>query len=115
MKKLLSISITFIFLIWILPLGAFIAPAKEGLACAGQRAICLCSHLLAKAQNGIKAKQLIINSSAPQKENTGAENLYLFPSLNVNHSPGAFHLAALEFKKLPHQIFNRSIEQVPKA
>jgi hypothetical protein len=44
MQRLTATVSTFAFLLWILPLGVFIAPSKEKILCGGQRAICMCSH-----------------------------------------------------------------------
>src|SRR5262245_15978819 len=44
MFRLIRTILAFVFLLWLLPLGIFIAPSKEKLLCDGQRAICLCSH-----------------------------------------------------------------------
>lgn len=44
MRNVVLLSVAFSFFIWILPLGVFIKPAQEKLACDGQRAVCMCSH-----------------------------------------------------------------------
>lgn len=41
-----------VFFIWILPLGIFIKPSQAKKFCDGQRAICLCAHLVAKQKSG---------------------------------------------------------------
>lgn len=50
MQRTLSLTVLAIFFIWILPLGAFIKPSQEKKVCNGQRAICLCSHLIIAKQ-----------------------------------------------------------------
>jgi hypothetical protein len=45
MRRWTSVVLTVAFILWILPLGIFIAPSKEKLFCDGQRAICMCSHI----------------------------------------------------------------------
>ena len=42
MKKLLAVFILLAFTLWILPLGYFIKPSQQKLACDGQRAMCMC-------------------------------------------------------------------------
>ena len=44
MQTLIKFFTAVLFLVWVLPLGVFIAPQQEELACNGQRAICLCSR-----------------------------------------------------------------------
>lgn len=66
--------ILLLFLIWILPLGAFIAPSQEKLACRGQRAICLCTHVAAKG----KAKTWTKSSSGTHKEEGGSSGGHNF-------------------------------------
>ncbi len=63
MRKIIFSITALVFLIWILPLGIFIKPSQEKVACNGQRAICLCTHRLGKpvaksaAYKGIGAAQ----------------------------------------------------------
>ena len=49
-KKFTTILLLFSFLMWIVPLGAYIQPSQEQKVCNGQRAICLCTNLLKKFQ-----------------------------------------------------------------
>jgi hypothetical protein len=73
MNRILNILIVFFFFIWILPLGAFFAPAQEKIACHGQRAICLCSHRVAKNEDKVVAQALTKGPSGTHKEE-GASN-----------------------------------------
>jgi hypothetical protein len=47
-RFLISLSLSLIFFTWLLPLGVFIKPAQEKMACGGQRAICLCHQTISK-------------------------------------------------------------------
>ncbi len=49
MKHFVGFFTIALFFLWLLPLGIFIKPAQEKIACGGKRAICLCSH---KPQEG---------------------------------------------------------------
>lgn len=73
LKRCFSFFTVLLFFIWILPLGVFIKPSQEKQACDGQRAICLCSHLLAKQAAKAAGKILLKNgaSSSTQKESSG--------------------------------------------
>ncbi len=76
MKKIIKILTTVLFFIWILPLGVFIKAEQEKKACNGQRAICLCSHLVAKqlAKNAGKTFIQTSASASASKENSGRAN-----------------------------------------
>ncbi len=54
MLRAVILFFMFCFFLWILPLGVFISPANEKMACDGQRAICLCSH----AQSTVKGNSM---------------------------------------------------------
>lgn len=92
MRRIISTLMAFLFFIWILPLGAFIRPEKEEKACNGQRAICLCSHLLAKHRpQQVASSVLKSGAGAAQKESTGpASHFFLSPDniirLSVNEN-----------------------------
>jgi hypothetical protein len=62
MRAHISTITAAIFLVWILPLGIFIKPDEEKLACNGKRAICMCSHLLAKQTAKFAGKILLKNA-----------------------------------------------------
>lgn len=48
MHKIIGSLTALLFFIWILPLGVFIKPSQEKKICGGQRAICMCSHMMTK-------------------------------------------------------------------
>ena len=115
MLQTIASLITILFFIWILPLGFFIKPSQEKLACNGQRAICLCSHTLAKEKAEDKGR---FNYKAPtngQKEanaSGGASHHYVV--VNNDFLP-AQQLAFYhhELTSLYSLLLITSIEHVP--
>ena len=105
------------FLVWIIPLGAFISIDKERLACGGQRAICLCSTSLAGHPSGGEGKIAMIKSPGLDKESgssgsPGHEFLSAILSFDIKkNGSNRFELAS--FYSYP--LVCRSIESVPKA
>ncbi|MCA9408094.1 MAG: hypothetical protein KC733_05355, partial [Candidatus Omnitrophica bacterium] len=83
MQRFLSIVILVLFFIWILPLGAFIKPNQEKKACHGRRAICLCSHLIAKQLAKMADKVLLKQGhSSTEKESSGSpENSFTITAM----------------------------------
>jgi len=107
-----------IFTLWLLPLGAFIKPAQEKIACGGQRAICLCSHAKAKVsgkaiESGVGLK--VGNSSGKEKESSGGAGHYLsraaYMSAEALRLSSHFERQHLRYKN----PFLASLEYVPKA
>lgn len=43
-KKFLAVALLGGFIVWIIPLGAFIQAQQEGVICNGRRAVCLCTQ-----------------------------------------------------------------------
>ncbi len=92
MKKLIfpvSCSACLSFILWVLPLGFFINPSQEKLACDGQRALCMCRALVPKSSE--KAMEAGINLKAgasANKENSsgGAGNYFISarPAIALN-------------------------------
>ncbi len=104
------------FFIWILPLGVFIRSSDAKRFCDGQRAICLCAHLVAKhksptvkviaAQNGGVAKE-----SPPSG---GGGNHYLVTG--KSGMPGSLlSKYSGETASLYSLTVHRPIEHVPKV
>lgn len=116
MPKTISLTTALLFFIWILPLGVFIKPAQEKFACNGQRAICLCSHLMAKKSSSQPAK--IINPSGGTQKDAGGPG-------GANHDfwlTEANLMIPQKISKYLHQptclysfLDDKSIEHVPKV
>jgi hypothetical protein len=80
MKRVLTIVLLAAFIFWILPLGFFIKPSQEKIACDGQRAICMC--------------HVMIKSHASDKNVSSGLSLKMTSSLNKeNSSVGAYYLS----------------------
>jgi hypothetical protein len=78
-KKLISSITVLLFFIWILPLGSYIKPSQEKIACNGQRAICMCSHMTAKMAHAVEGKTIQSGSGETQKqESNPSSNPYIY-------------------------------------
>ncbi len=102
------------FIFWIIPLGAFIKPAQEELACNGQRAICLCSHLLAKTAHTSNQKVFVSPTAHKEVSSFGSSHDFLIPATNSKDQTGLSYLFLISTtpSSLKHL---RSIEHVPKT
>lgn len=114
MSRLMRAVLAFVFLLWLLPLGIFIAPSKEKLLCDGQRAICLCSHAasLGNKKQDI-GKTFITAVPAVKKESSSGHYFQVFQSLTLKQV-----LVVMPFDS--HENFYRlligkSIDHVPKV
>lgn len=118
MQKFVGFFTAFLFFIWILPLGIFIKPAQEKIACDGQRAICLCSHLVAKqiAKNAGKAAYKPSRTAEPKESNGpgGFSHYYLFAQ-RTNSSNKQITFYHQQQSSLYSLIVVRLIDQVPKV
>ena len=115
MRRPVAYVLLILFVIWILPLGAFIDPSKEDKACGGQRAICLCSHLIAK-HGGTHKLMMLVNPGTHKEEGPsgGASHDFLAAVGTSLRDPS---FGSIVFEKFPaYQFFaSRNIEHVPKA
>ena len=117
MRKVILLGTVLLFFIWILPLGVFIKPSQEKMACNGQRAICLCSHLIAK-QAAKDVGKTIYNGSgeSPKEQNgsSGSSNPFLSvqKKSQVNRQVSLYHQQQSVLYSL---LVVRSIEHVPKV
>ena len=91
MNKIISLITISIFFIWILPLGVFIKPENEKKACNGQRAICLCRHLI--AEKTVEAKGKV----SPKIRNINMERSSL--------SSNPYFLITSNFKEIHKNMF----------
>lgn len=106
-----------LFLIWILPLGIFIAPSKEKIGCNGQRAFCMCSHMTTKQQQNDAGKTVYKGSSDSQKEQNGAggSSHYFLPAQKKDQDYLQFSLYDQKQSLLYSLLSARPIEHVPKV
>lgn len=114
----ISALIAILFFIWILPLGFFIKPSQEKMACNGQRAICLCTHTKAKVKNNPIAGFGLKASSENNKESNasggGAGHYYVIAQLSVMDILNRYPFTQLTLL-VDHNPFLKSIEHIPKA
>jgi hypothetical protein len=90
MKRTLALFLALSFILWILPLGYFIKPSQQKIACDGQRAMCMCHAFIPKMTDKAMEAGLVIKS-AP---GTNHEN----PSGGSNYSVSAKPALALNLK-----------------
>jgi hypothetical protein len=113
MLRLKIIFILFFFLFWLIPLGAFIKPYQETLACGGQRAICLCLHHFQKSSDGQKV--VLVNPGTPKETSPGGAS-HDFITEKIK-SVVSLRSATFEYSttlpKFP--FFIKAIEHIPKA
>jgi hypothetical protein len=113
MRRALATFLLLGFVLWILPLGFFIKPSQEKIACDGQRAICMC-HVMIKSHvldlsSGLSLKAV----SSVNKENSAAGAYYLsYKSTRVLHLKpiSFFHPEAFSYQN----PFFDLIDAVPK-
>ena len=113
--RLTAVSLTILFFIWILPLGVFIKPFQEKLACDGQRAICMCSHLMAKqaVQNDGKAFSKVGGGAQSEKDNSFSSGMCFFFRDNKNLISNQIS-SYLQQKLLLHSfLVVRPIDHIP--
>ena len=117
MRKTVWSVTLFLFFIWILPLGAFIKPAQEKTACNGRRAICLCSHLVAKQQAKSSGKVYYsAASSVQEKEHSSPSASHHFLLAQNNNQDNPHFASYLQQQSLLYSFdVLRFIEHVPKA
>jgi len=116
MRQVLTSFLAFSFILWILPLGVFIKPCQEKLACDGQRAMCMCRIGVPKSPDkpmeaGISLKA----GTSTAKENSSGGGAGYFvsakPSVNLNLP----FFSAFESQYLCYKNPNLpALENVPK-
>ncbi|VAX35569.1 hypothetical protein MNBD_UNCLBAC01-659 [hydrothermal vent metagenome] len=115
MRRFTSILTIILFLIWIFPLGAFIAPENEKKTCNGKRAICLCSHLIAKKMAKMEGKVFLKSVTANTEQSQSSVNSdFLVPMNNflINKIMSQY----LQQPALVYDDFiSKAIDHVPKA
>ena len=118
MQRLVTLLIVGLFFIWILPLGVFIKPSQEKIACDGQRAICLCHMQVAKAHSsGHSDKPMLAHNNGSNKEaasSGGGANQFLACAIlnGVNERISRYFGSP---QHIPSLLLVRNIDHVPKA
>lgn len=112
----LTYTILVVFLVWIMPLGAFINPLNNKKVCGGQRAICLCLTDFDK-KTGTIPKMIVNPSPSVNKEAAspgGASHYFLaHPEDDILAAQNTGHFGT------PQHIYSvlicKSIEHIPKV
>jgi hypothetical protein len=116
MSRLTSVLTLILFLLWIMPLGAFIDPSNEDKACGGQRAICLCAHLLKKSEDRSAGKNILIVAPTFAKESISGGNAAYDSIAQTKNIPNLTFSAHQFNSAEPFALaVDRSIDKVPKA
>jgi hypothetical protein len=113
-KRVISFSVLILFTLWILPLGVFVRPSDEKKFCDGQRAICLCKHLIDK-QMAKNAGKILLRSmtASPEKESgsSSGPQFLLADAFSLDKSDQV--VALLDEDKIHSFQFIRTIEHIP--
>ena len=111
MRKFISITVVIEFLLWLVPLGAFIDPSKEGWVCGGGRAICLC-HLIPKRQG---SGTVFKSNSETQKEKLNpSSNHYLLLARTLDLKNIREFFTLNQNQSFFNLLVTRSVDHVPK-
>ncbi|OGX26431.1 MAG: hypothetical protein A2787_06935 [Omnitrophica WOR_2 bacterium RIFCSPHIGHO2_01_FULL_48_9] len=116
MLRWISALILLCFSIWLIPLGAFIAPSREVKVCGGQRAICLCSRNF-KSPAPASAGKMWGKGGRAQKD-PGAYGAASHDFILISFLE-SLRKSSTPYVCLPHNysslVFDRLIEPVPKT
>ncbi len=114
MRTTLRALTALLFFIWLLPLGIFIKPSQEKVACDGQRAICMCHAFIPKVSaNAIEPGINLKAGTSSNKENPSAGNYFVSAKLAVILNSNLTALFQNQF--FPYKNpFLLSLEHVPK-
>jgi len=116
MTRVLIFLLLLSFILWILPLGYFIKPCQQKLACDGERAMCMCHVMMVKSpdkamEHGVGIKE---GASTNKEGSSGSAGNYFFSPRNIVslnlHSSSFFENPFLTYQN----PFLAAIEYVPK-
>ncbi len=117
MFRLTSLIATACFILWILPLGAFIKPSQEKMACDGKRAFHMCSMSMGKVNPEPSSKVTFNNANGseqgPKSSASGGDD---FVSVSRGRSLLGDNSRYYDFSLLfAYSYFRDSIDPPPKA
>ena len=115
MRRVISITAVFVFVMWILPLGVFVVPSQEKAFCDGQRAICLCSHIT-KSKDASAVKTIAKGNAVTPKESSGFSSSHYegsFTSLNIRNTKANRPL--VRESSLYDLLVSCPVEHIPKV
>ena len=86
MFRVVSLILAITFASWVMPLGVFIKPKDEKMACDGQRAFHMCSMMQKEAASKVSSPTVsIMNASGqeqgPRSQSSGGDNIVLNQAL----------------------------------
>lgn len=118
MQRPVALLLTLLFMIWILPLGAFIKLSQEKAVCGGHRAICMCSAMKTQIEHNPLEKCGIrsnpgSNNDINDAPGFGSGTHYILTSNSPNQKASRVSvLRNPEF--LNHRnLFSRQVDHVP--
>ena len=117
MRRLILSLTVVLFFVWLLPLGIFIKPSQEKVACDGQRAICMCCcHMFKKTSNSPGKVMLSGATQGTSKEapSSGGASNYFLSSVFMNPTINLWSSQWRSSTQFPTLPFIRSIESVPR-
>ena len=117
MFRLTSLIATTCFVLWILPLGAFIKPSQEKIACDGKRAFHMCSMSMGKVNPEPSSKVTFTNTNSseqgPKSSASGGDD---FVAVSQGRSSLESNFRHYDFSLLfAYSYFRDSIDPPPKA
>jgi len=115
MKNVFLSFVLISFILWILPLGYFIKPSQQQLACDGQRAMCMCHVMLPKSVDKVMPGVSLKAGATQGKENSsgGTGNYFVNSKPNIVITLNLSSIFDLQFLSYKNP-FPVSIECVPK-
>ena len=116
MKRIFPLFLLISFILWILPLGVFIKPSLEKLACDGQRAMCMCRVMMPKSSGKpMEAGMVLKTVPAQAKENSSPAGNYFLS----NRPTIILNLSSVLLFENPHLFYKNPtlalLDQVPKV
>ena len=111
------LTILFIFISWLLPLGIFIKSSREKIACNGQRAICLCRHQSDASTTKVKPSSMVLFQSGVAQntsEMSSGISSHFFASQFIFSSPNLATNIFHEYHGLESLQERFPLEHVPK-
>ena len=114
LRKYIVLTAAALFFVWILPLGVFIRPEKEKETCDGQRAICLCTHLIAHTTTNGKTLLKVSGSSVEKENAPSASHHFLVIKLQHRSRPNPSALTS-DNRTYYSLLVTRPIDHVPKS
>lgn len=115
-KRIEALIVCFSVIVWLLPLGVFIKPSEEKVACGGKRALHMCTmNMKARTQDSGQGLKITSGSGQIDKQNpaSGGGNDYVLNSrIRMDREWRSWCVA--QDPILRRSILPSGIEHVPK-